>query len=160
MREFMYKGQIYTCRGPSCSHRAGALAVRHMPRLLGSGAFAAQKSLGLPSGPDVFVPLSGNAYEAASGWTGKIIPCPIVDYGMVSAHRLSALAQTIAAELKSRRKVLVACDGGHGRTGTVLAAVAVVLGLTRDPVNWIRANYCERAVESEIQILALKAMMK
>jgi protein-tyrosine phosphatase len=49
-------------------------------------------------------------------------------------------------------RVEVACGGGVGRTGTALAALAVLDGL--DPpaaVRWVRASYHRRAVETPWQ---------
>jgi protein-tyrosine phosphatase len=49
-------------------------------------------------------------------------------------------------------RVEVACHGGVGRTGTALAALAVLDGLAPpDAVRWVRANYQERAVETPWQ---------
>lgn len=46
-------------------------------------------------------------------------------------------------------RVEVACRGGVGRTGTALAALAVLDGLTpREAVTWVRGNYHRRAVET------------
>lgn len=56
------------------------------------------------------------------------------------------------------------CIGGHGRTGTFLAALVTHIQLTEgeeggwpptgefDAIAWVRKNYCERAVESKGQI--------
>lgn len=49
--------------------------------------------------------------------------------------------------------VLVGCQGGHGRTGTVLVCLAWAAGvLGSDPVAWVRDNYCPEAVESAAQV--------
>jgi len=49
--------------------------------------------------------------------------------------------------------VLAACQGGHGRTGTILATIAGLTGVsTGDPVEWLRGIYCKKAVETEEQI--------
>jgi hypothetical protein len=49
-------------------------------------------------------------------------------------------------------RVEVACSGGIGRTGTALAAMAVLDGLTPDQaVRWVRDNYHRRAVETPWQ---------
>jgi protein-tyrosine phosphatase len=52
----------------------------------------------------------------------------------------------------SGERVEVACRGGIGRTGTALAALAVLDGLPADrAVGWVRENYHHRAVETPWQ---------
>jgi hypothetical protein len=49
-------------------------------------------------------------------------------------------------------RVEVACGGGIGRTGTALAALAIVDGLpVDDAVPWVRRSYHPRAVETPWQ---------
>lgn len=49
-------------------------------------------------------------------------------------------------------RVEVACGGGVGRTGTVIACLAVLAGLPpADAVAWTRTNYHPRAVETPWQ---------
>ena len=49
-------------------------------------------------------------------------------------------------------RVEVGCLGGHGRTGTALACLAVLTGTpAHDAVAWVRANYCDKAVETDAQ---------
>lgn len=49
-------------------------------------------------------------------------------------------------------RVEIACFGGVGRTGTALAAIAVLAGIPRnDAVNWVRARYHGRAAETPWQ---------
>ncbi len=49
-------------------------------------------------------------------------------------------------------RVEVACRGGIGRTGTALAALAILDGLTpREALNWVRVSYHRRAVENRWQ---------
>ncbi|MBB5114298.1 protein-tyrosine phosphatase family protein [Micromonospora echinospora] len=49
-------------------------------------------------------------------------------------------------------RVEVACHGGVGRTGTALAALAVLDGLPpAQAVTWVRARYHRRAVETPWQ---------
>jgi hypothetical protein len=48
--------------------------------------------------------------------------------------------------------VEVGCQGGIGRTGTVIACYAILDGLAPDEaVPWVRANYLVRAVETPVQ---------
>jgi protein-tyrosine phosphatase len=50
------------------------------------------------------------------------------------------------------QRVEVACGGGVGRTGTVIASLAVLAGVPAgDAVSWARANYHQRAVETPWQ---------
>ncbi|SBW22212.1 dual specificity protein phosphatase [Candidatus Protofrankia californiensis] len=47
------------------------------------------------------------------------------------------------------QRVEVACGGGTGRTGTVLACMAILAGHpAADAVRWIRQHYRPRAVET------------
>jgi len=50
--------------------------------------------------------------------------------------------------------VVVFCVGGHGRTGTAIAAMMIVsLNFTvKEAVGWLRKNYCKKAVESKAQV--------
>ncbi|MEQ7126588.1 protein-tyrosine phosphatase family protein [Actinopolymorpha sp. B11F2] len=49
-------------------------------------------------------------------------------------------------------RVEVACRGGVGRTGTALAALAILDGLPApQAVSWVRAHYHHRAVETPWQ---------
>lgn len=48
--------------------------------------------------------------------------------------------------------VEVGCIGGHGRTGTALACMAVLAGVKpKNAVKWVKKNYCSHAVESSVQ---------
>jgi hypothetical protein len=50
------------------------------------------------------------------------------------------------------QRVEVACGGGVGRTGTVISALAVLAGVpAAEAVDWARANYHPRAVETPWQ---------
>ena len=53
---------------------------------------------------------------------------------------------------RSGERVEVACLGGTGRTGTVIACMAVLAGHpATDAVGWTRRNYRPRAVETRGQ---------
>jgi hypothetical protein len=48
--------------------------------------------------------------------------------------------------------VELGCLGGHGRTGTALACLAVLTGTPADEaVAWVRSAYCPKAVETDEQ---------
>jgi hypothetical protein len=53
---------------------------------------------------------------------------------------------------RSGQCVEVGCLGGHGRTGTALAWLAILTGEpSESAVSWVRANYCSLAVETPEQ---------
>ncbi|MGK2949057.1 MAG: protein-tyrosine phosphatase family protein, partial [Acidimicrobiales bacterium] len=55
---------------------------------------------------------------------------------------------------RSRRgeRVEVGCLGGHGRTGSALACLAVLSGTpANEALAWVRASYCYKAVETDSQ---------
>ncbi len=62
------------------------------------------------------------------------------------------LVDWIVGQLKEGRSVHVGCIGGHGRTGMVLAAVCQLMGEAPNATQWVRDNYCEKAVETQIQV--------
>jgi protein-tyrosine phosphatase len=79
-----------------------------------------------------------------------------IDWPDFLVPRDSAQAVTLIRGLHARAKagesVEVACGGGIGRTGTVMACLAVLAGVSPgEAVAWTRANYHHRAVETPWQ---------
>jgi protein-tyrosine phosphatase len=63
---------------------------------------------------------------------------------------VDALAE--AYRRSASERVEVACGGGVGRTGTALAAMAILAGVPhREAVAWVRQRYHRRAVETPWQ---------
>lgn len=66
-------------------------------------------------------------------------------------HAVSAITDLHRRALDSQA-VEVACGGGVGRTGTVIACLAVLAGLSPEQaISWTRARYHPRAVETPWQ---------
>jgi protein-tyrosine phosphatase len=62
------------------------------------------------------------------------------------------LIRALHARALAGERVEVACTGGVGRTGTVIACLAVLSGVpAAEAVAWARANYHRRAVETPWQ---------
>jgi protein-tyrosine phosphatase len=75
------------------------------------------------------------------------------DFG-VPADASTADREIRAAFERARQgeRVEVACVGGHGRTGSVLACMAVLAGVpAAEAVEWVRSRYCRRAVQEPSQ---------
>lgn len=69
---------------------------------------------------------------------------------------------TLVELVREGKNILVHCLGGHGRTGTLLTALAIEAGLVppeTDEVDWLRSIYCKEAVESESQFRWLRSTM-
>ncbi|MBX6387989.1 MAG: phosphatase [Frankia sp.] len=64
-------------------------------------------------------------------------------------HAAAAAIEQAYALARAGQRVEVACGGGTGRTGTVLACMAILAGQPADDaVAWTRRHYRPRAVET------------
>lgn len=87
----------------------------------------------------------------APSWPAAVVAWP--DFGLPEEPDVAA-RQIADAFLRARRGELVevGCLGGSGRTGTVLACMAVLAGVSPgDAVGWVRAAYGPEAVETAEQ---------
>ncbi|WP_169946463.1 protein-tyrosine phosphatase family protein [Microbispora sp. H11081] len=105
--------------------------------------------------PDYGLYLGGGrlrrAHDQGITWTHEWIDWP--DF-LLPRDREQAIGRIRALHEQARagRRVEVACGGGVGRTGTVIACLAVLAGLPADrAVAWARAEYHPRAVETPWQ---------
>lgn len=84
-------------------------------------------------------------------WPHRRIDWP--DFG--SPRRPEAAISELAgalARVGQGERVEVACGGGRGRTGTALAALAILQGMpATEAVEWVRRAYAAKAVESRAQ---------
>lgn len=70
------------------------------------------------------------------------VPMDQLDYAVRFAQKLADAGENVE----------VGCIGGHGRTGTFLACLAVLCGVDAEKaVSWVRSNYCKEAIESDEQ---------
>jgi hypothetical protein len=68
-----------------------------------------------------------------------------------AAHVVAALS-LVLERARAGERVEVGCLGGHGRTGTALACLAILTGHPHgEAVTWVRSNYCVDAVETAEQ---------
>jgi len=84
-------------------------------------------------------------------WPAEIIDWP--DFGLPrDGARAAAQIRAAFSRAKGGQGVEIGCLGGLGRTGTVLACMAVLAGLdSLDAVAWVRKNYRSGAIETPDQ---------
>lgn len=84
-------------------------------------------------------------------WRAEHIDWP--DFG-IPGHDAIAFEQLLEAVERIQRgqRVEVGCIGGHGRTGTMIAAMCVMLGMEpKTAVKYVRDTYCHHAIETDRQ---------
>jgi hypothetical protein len=83
---------------------------------------------------------------------------PIQDMGVPkNVATFKKLVEWVAVQLTAKKKVHVGCIGGHGRTGLFLSALVKHVTGNENATEYVRENYCKKAVESTAQIDFLKA---
>jgi protein-tyrosine phosphatase len=83
-------------------------------------------------------------------WRSQWVRWP--DFWLPSDPAAASAALHEAWERAGAERVEIACAGGHGRTGTALACLAVLDGLpARAAVGYVREHYAARAVETPWQ---------
>ncbi len=91
-------------------------------------------------------------------WNNTVIEIfyPITDMSAPKdAKEFLKMIKWTAEQIRAGKKVHIGCIGGHGRTGTVLAALVAYMTGEKDAITYVRKHYCEKAVESDSQIAFL-----
>ncbi len=113
---------------------------------LPSGIRVRGRSLFAPASPADFTLVVADGPVPA--WPHLQIRWPDFRVPADDGEALAALREAYRRAHAGER-VEVACHGGIGRTGTALAALAVLDGITpREAFSWVRSNYHPRAIET------------
>jgi hypothetical protein len=116
---------------------------------LPGGALVRGRRLSDPASPAGFGLVLGGG--PLPSWPHRRLRWPDFWVPLDRADALDALRE-VRQRAAAGERVEVACRGGVGRTGTALAALAVLDGLApRDAVAWARREYHPRAVETPWQ---------
>jgi len=128
-----------------CRHRADVVEFPDGTQVLASGWFDRKQNEPEPDYGLYLDPMW------TPEWPAEHLDWP--DFGVPKQHALAdASIHRAWDEARKGKNVEVACVGGHGRTGTVLACMAVLAGIRpEDAVTWVRERYCERAVQEPAQ---------
>lgn len=105
---------------------------------------------------DIYVGFDHSLYKTdkAYPWVeGESFLYPIMDmHAPADPASFMKLIEWLAVQLAANKKIHLGCIGGHGRTGTVLAALVKHMTGNVNAIEYVRKNYCEKAVESASQI--------
>ena len=84
----------------------------------------------------------------APSWPAVVVDWE--DFGLPADwHRASEEVATAFRRARAGQRLEIGCAGGIGRTGTVLACMAVLAGVkAQDAVSWVREHYRRDAVET------------
>lgn len=109
--------------------------------------------------PMAKLPAGFESLQAHTHHAPPTIVLPWPDYGLPPVYR-SFWAELI--KLLPAGRVVVACQGSHGRTGTALAALLIThMHMTAtEAVEYVRKVHCEHAVESTEQTEYLGLLAK
>jgi protein-tyrosine phosphatase len=121
-----------------------------------AGAPGVMLRLPPPPGPDPTFALYLLGHEPPPvGWESRWLRWP--DFWLPADRAATEAALREAWARSPTERVEIACHGGHGRTGTALACMAVLDGVPRDEaVAYVRAHYTHRAVETPWQRLYVR----
>jgi hypothetical protein len=125
----------------------------HVIDLTGTEHKWADIPLAFDSMSEEFLQFSAPRY---AGWLSLPFPDYKTPNNIRTYEQWHGIATTIKKILKQKHDVLVACHGGHGRSGLFCAIVGYILGINSDrswssPVEKIRKLHCQAAVETLAQ---------
>lgn len=105
---------------------------------------------------DVYVGLdSGMRIQEYLPWERSVeqILYPVTDMSVPKdPATFKKLVEYVCNQLREGKHVHCGCIGGHGRTGTLFAAVFNVINGDNDATATVRKLYCKKVVESSAQI--------
>ena len=91
-------------------------------------------------------------------WPHVVLEWPDFDVPDDPAELITRL-RGVLDRSRGGERVEVGCIGGHGRTGTALACLAVLAGQSpSSAVAWVRGHYCPRAVETPEQVAFVEGL--
>jgi protein-tyrosine phosphatase len=92
----------------------------------------------------------------------QIVIYPWPDLGIPrDPRRFKRALRWMLEQASGGRRVEVGCAGGHGRTGTTLAGLLVLQGMSpREAVRRVRRSYCDEAIESPEQTAMIRRLVR
>jgi hypothetical protein len=137
-----------TAYAPRCTHYQSPVVLPDGTVIYASGQHHDRMNDPIP---DIAVYLDGS-------WTPDTIAYHIGwhDYGLptMTADKVLLIASQVLRMARNGKRLEVGCIGGHGRTGTFLAILAMLSKSSLTPGNaiaYVRKQHCHKAIESSSQ---------
>lgn len=136
-----------------CAHTHPPLKITDKITVYGGAA-----SDPIHAGLDIYLSLDyGKSHDKCMyPWhevTKQFVYFPITDMAAPKdPEEFKLMINWLAAQAEAGKSIHIGCIGGHGRTGTVLAALVNKLTGNADAIQFVRDNYCKKAVESKDQV--------
>lgn len=136
----------------ACHESHPTLQIPGVPGTIRGGSARRSKT-----GFDTYINLDAEGEGAVAPW--RLKPGIVsAKFGIINNHAprdakaFKVFVEWLCTQVRSGRHVHIGCIGGHGRTGLVLSAMYVTLTGDTSAIQWVRANHCAKAVESEAQV--------
>jgi hypothetical protein len=129
----------------------------HKPIVLGKGLFHGGSCIRpVLDTADVYIGFDhGMRLIEHNPWERQVeqVFYPVTDMAAPSSGKsFIKLVDWSIKQLEAGKTIHAGCIGGHGRTGTFLAALYGVIQDDKDAIEKVRKIYCKKAVESRVQI--------
>lgn len=115
-----------------------------------------------PQEVDIYIGLDWGmkVHDTAYPWNNnKVLSVyyPITDMSVPdNPQDFKRMIDWVVTQLHKGKRIHVGCIGGHGRTGMFFAALVKVMTDNVNAIEYVRGNYCPKAVESIAQMTFLE----
>ena len=148
---------VYSSGGyEKCYHKHKGLVIPGTDKVVYGGSC----SRPIVKDADVYIGFDHSMASSATGWPWQKsykapefeVCFPISDMqAPPDSGDFAGLVSWTKTQLDAGKKVHCGCIGGHGRTGTFLAALVSQYG-EKDAITYVRKSYCDKAVETTAQV--------
>ena len=127
---------------------------------IGSRYLTGPKREYMPEGRGIYLDYSSWKSELEHPWSPSCILVKWPDFGTISLDAFTPLLTQVINHLRNGVPVEIGCIGAHGRTGTFLAGLIILLERlpVGEAIRSLRTRYCANAIETPAQELLLYAL--
>jgi hypothetical protein len=150
--KFSKNYDYYYTSGPRCYSKHPPLKIPGTDKVIYGGSC----STPAVHDADVYIGFAGDMRFTERNWPwkkGSEVLFRIPDMcAPEKPEEFKKLVNWTIKQLEAGLKVHCGCMGGHGRTGMFMSAIVAQMGGVKDATEYVRKNYCSKAVESNSQV--------